>query len=136
MGTSHTGRVARDDKVQGTGEMFPGDPRVNQIRSVLYMGGGGGGRQYDVGRGKYGEGCLRGEGSGLFRQIMGGVQNQSVTSWMHGEEQSRKEVNFGMNMSKGGGDLVMVRISDLNTWGGRLVRGIDSCGNKTEHRST
>ena len=37
---------------------------------------------------------LEGGGSGLFRKITDGVQNQSVTSWTHGEERSRTEVDF------------------------------------------
>ena len=53
-----------------------------------------GGRQDDAGRGKYGGRCLRKVGLDLFWQITGGFQNQSVTSWTHGVERSRKEVDF------------------------------------------
>jgi hypothetical protein len=42
LNQSHTGRVARGDKVQGKGERFPGDLGISQIGSDLYMGVGGG----------------------------------------------------------------------------------------------
>ena len=44
LNQSHTGRVARGDKVQGKGERFPGDLGISQIGSDLYMGVGGGAR--------------------------------------------------------------------------------------------